>query len=219
MKKNGKFIMLYVVVCCLLMAFIEIVIEPSYIIKSLIKIGLFFGIPFIIMRLLKIRIIDNFKINKNEFIKLLKIGVVVFLIGVVCYLVLRNFFDFSKLTKSLLVDQNVSKGQFIFVTLYISFGNSLLEEFFFRLVSFIKFKEYTSKRIAYIFSSFMFSIYHAAMIGMSFPLPLTILSLIGLFILGIGFDYLDEKDNNIYNSWFVHMFCDFVIMLVGFLHL
>lgn len=219
MKKNGKFIMLYVIICCLLMAFIEIIIEPNYLIKSLIKIFVFFGIPFMIMKLLKIKILDNFKINREDFIRLLKIGIIIFLFGMISYLILRNFFDFTKLTKSLLVDQHVSKTQFILVAIYISFGNSILEEFFFRLVSFIKLNEYCDRKIAYIFSAFMFSIYHAAMIGMSFPFPLTILSLVGLFILGIGFNYLDEKDKNIYNSWFVHMFCDFAIMTVGFLHL
>ena len=129
------------------------------------------------------------------------------------------FIDFTKLTRSLLVDQQITKNQFIFVALYISFGNSLLEEFIFRLISFIKLKEYCDKKTAYLFSAFMFSIYHAAMIGMSFPFLLTLFCLIGLFVLGIILDYLDEKDNNIYNSWFVHMFCDFAIMIVGFIHL
>ena len=54
---------------------------------------------------------------------------------------------------------------------------------------------------------------------MSFPLSLTLLCLVALFILGILFNYVDDKDNNIYNSWFVHMFCDFAIMTVGFLHI
>ena len=219
MKKNGKFIMLYVVVCCLLMAFVEIVVEPNYLIKSLIKIFLFFVIPFIIMRLLKIKILKNFKINKEEFIRLLKIGLIIYVVGIVSYLILRNFVSFDKITNSLLVDQHVKKGQFILVAIYICFGNSILEEFFFRLVSFIKFKEYTGREKAYLFSGFMFSIYHAAMIGMSFPLPLTLLSLVGLFILGILFNYVDEKDKNIYNSWFIHMFCDFAIMTVGFMHI
>ena len=225
MKKNKKnnnnklFIILYVVISCVLMAFIELIVEPNYLIKSLIKILLFFGIPFIIIKIIKIKLLDNFKVNKKELVKLLKLGVGVFLVGIITYLVFRNFIDFTKLTRSLLVDQHITRGQFILVALYISFGNSLLEEFIFRLVSFIKLKEYCNKRFAYIFSAFMFSIYHAAMIGMSFPFLLTLFCLICLFVLGILFNYLDDKDNNIYNSWFVHMFCDFAIMVVAFLHL
>ncbi len=219
MKKNGIYIMLYVILSCLFMAFIEIIIEPNYLIKSLIKILVFFIIPFIFIKILKIKILDNFKVNKKGLLKLIKLGLGVFLIGLVCYFILRNFFDFSKLTKSLMVDQQITKEQFIFVALYISFLNSLLEEFMFRFISFLKLSEYSSEKIAYIFSAFMFSIYHAAMIGFSFPFPLTILCLIGLFTLGLLFNYLDSCDKNIYNSWVVHMFCDFVIMLVGFIHL
>lgn len=219
MKKNGMSIIIYVVMSCLLMAFVEVVVEPSYLIKSLIKIFLFFGIPYLIMRKLKIKILKNFKINKKEFVRLLTIGISIYVVGIITYLILRNFVDFSKITSSLLSDQHLVKGQFILVALYISFGNSILEEFFFRLVSFIKLREYYDRKLVYLFSAFMFSIYHAAMIGLSFPLPLTLLSLVGLFVLGLLFNFVDEKDKNIYNSWFVHMFADFAIMTVGFIHL
>lgn len=217
--KNKLFIMLYVVLSCIFMAFIELIIEPNYLIKSIIKIIMFFGIPFIITRLLKINILNNFKINKKEIIKLFKMGIVIYLVGFILYLILKNVFDFSEIVHSLMVDQQVTKKQLIFVAIYLSFGNSILEEFMFRLISFIKLKEYCSRNFAYIFSSIMFSLYHIAMISIGFPLPLTFLSLIGLFILGILFNWLDEKDNNIYNSWFVHMFCDFLIMTIGFIHM
>ena len=217
--KNKLFIMLYVVLSCIFMAFIELIIEPNYLIKSIIKIIMFFGIPFIITRLLKINILNNFKINKKEIIKLFKMGIVIYLVGFILYLILKNVFDFSEIVHSLMVDQQVTEKQLIFVAIYLSFGNSILEEFMFRLISFIKLKEYCSRNFAYIFSSIMFSIYHIAMISIGFPLPLTFLSLIGLFILGILFNWLDEKDNNIYNSWFVHMFCDFLIMTIGFIHM
>ena len=217
--KNKLFIMLYVVLSCIFMAFIELIIEPNYLIKSIIKIIMFFGIPFIITRLLKINILNNFKINKKEIIKLFKMGIVIYLVGFILYLILKNVFDFSEIVHSLMVDQQVTKKQLIFVAIYLSFGNSLLEEFMFRLIGFIKLKEYCSRNFAYIFSSIMFSLYHIAMISIGFPLPLTFLSLIGLFILGILFNWLDEKDNNIYNSWFVHMFCDFLIMTIGFIHM
>ena len=63
--KNKLFIMLYVVLSCIFMAFIELIIEPNYLIKSIIKICVFFGIPIIIIRKLKIKLIDNFKVNKK----------------------------------------------------------------------------------------------------------------------------------------------------------
>ena len=42
-KKKKLSIMLYVIISILLMAFIELIIEPNYLIKSLIKIFIFFN--------------------------------------------------------------------------------------------------------------------------------------------------------------------------------
>ena len=57
----------------------------------------------------------------------------------------------------------VKSSNFIFVAIYISFANSLLEEFFFRGFAFLKLKEVSSRKFAYIFSALAFSIYHLAM--------------------------------------------------------
>ena len=37
----------------------------------------------------------------------------------------------------------------------------------------------------------------------------------GLIAGGCIFDYLNEKNGNIYSSWFVHMFANFAINTVG----
>ena len=57
-----------------------------------------------------------------------------------------------------------------------------------------------SKRIvAYLFSSMVFATYHIAMIGEAFTPLLTILSIIGLTIGGCIFNFVDEKNSNLYN--------------------
>ena len=66
MKKSKWLIPLYVIISCIIMAVIEIVIEPNYLIKSIIKIIVFFVIPFILIKLTKIKILDNFKVNKKD---------------------------------------------------------------------------------------------------------------------------------------------------------
>ena len=65
MKKSKWLIPLYVIISCIIMAVIEIVVEPNYLIKSIIKIIVFFVIPFILIKLTKIKILDNFKVNKK----------------------------------------------------------------------------------------------------------------------------------------------------------
>ena len=135
------------------------------------------------------------------------------------YLLTKNLFDYSELVASLSKDQNVTAGSFIPVALYISLCNSFLEEFLFRQVAFLRLKELSSPKTAYIFSSLMFAIYHVAMIGQSFPPLLLIASLAGLGVGGLIFDWVDEKGGNIYGSWFIHSFADFALMTVWYLNI
>ena len=59
--------------------------------------------------------------------------------------------------------------------------------------------------------------YHIAMMIGWFSLYLFALILVGLFIGGFIFDWLDEKTGTLYPSWFVHMFANFAINTVGFI--
>lgn len=218
--KNEKiFIIVIVLLCSLLMGFIETVIEPTYFIKSLMKIILFLIFPLFVMKLLKIKVSSNNRLKKNEIIKLFVLGIFIYFVIMFSYFITKNIFDYKELVLSLSSDQKVSSSNFIYIALYISFCNSFLEEFLFRFLAFIKLSKYTKKRYAYLFSSFMFAIYHIAMVGSSFPFPLLIISILGLAAGGYVFDYIDEKNDNIYNSWFVHMFADFAIMTIWFINI
>lgn len=136
----------------------------------------------------------------------------------ITYLIVNHIYNFKDYVLSIQNDQNINKDFFILVTLYISFGNSLLEEFMFRQIAFLNLKKYINPNISYIFSASMFGIYHLSMIGGSFPLPLVLLSMFGLVAGALIFNYVDDKNNNIYNSWIIHMFADFAIMTVWFIN-
>ena len=219
-KKNALIITITVIVSCLIMALIEIKMEPQYYIKSLLKILIFLSLPLSTMKLLKIEMSKKDKtIDKKKIVKLLIMGLGIYLIIMLAYLIANSFFDFSTLIHSLSIDQNVNSKDFILVALYISLCNSLLEEFMFRYISFIKLSEFISKKIAYLFSSVSFAIYHISMFGSSFPLSLVLITTIGLCIGGLIFDYVDEKDKNIFNSWIIHMFADFAIMTIWFINI
>ena len=218
-RRNAIIIIGVVIICCILMALIETVIEPVYFVKSLMKIIIFLLLPIVTMKLLKIKIFKQSNLDKKKIVKLLIIGIVIYSLIMISYTIINKFFDCSALISSLSTDQKVNNKDFIFVAIYISLCNSLLEEFLFRYVSFIKLSELLSKRIAYIISSILFAIYHISMFGSSFPLPLVLLMVFGLFIGGYIFDYVDEKDKNIYNSWIIHMFADFAIMTIWFINI
>ena len=130
---------------------------------------------------------------------------------------MKDVFDFSGITSALTNNIGVNGDNFIFVSLYISFVNSLLEEFFFRGFSFLTLRRISSSKFAYIFSAAVFSLYHVAMMIGWFSAGVFIIILAGLFAGGLIFNYLNDKSGTIYPSWFVHMFANFAINTVGFI--
>lgn len=208
------------IISCIIMALVETVIEPTYVVKSVAKIVIFIFLPLIFMKASNIKIFDgSFALNKKNILKLLSLGCAIYFVVFAAYILTKNTVDYPSLVISLSQDQKVNSDSFIGIALYISLCNSFLEEFLFRLLSFIKLSEYMSKTGAYIFSSVTFAVYHIAMVGSSFPLPLLILALFGLTVGGAVFDKVDEKGKNIYNSWIIHMFADLALMTIWYIHI
>lgn len=219
-KANMFGLMILTLTGCIIMAIIETVMEPAYVVKSAIKTILFLFVPFVFIKAKNETVFQHsFVLNKKRFAHLIALGTIIYVVIVGGYILTKTIFDYRSLVSSLSADQKVSADNFIWVALYISFCNSFLEEFLFRFIAFIKLSEYTAKTIAYIFSSAMFAAYHIAMIGTSFPVPLLLLALIGLAAGGAIFNYIDDKNKTIYNSWIIHMFADFAIMTIWYIHI
>ncbi len=219
MLKKKNTIILIVLIGCLIMGFIDAVIRPQYLIKSFIKIILFSIMPLLYSRYNKeLNLSSLFKVkSKKEIIIAILSGIAVFLFILGAYFIIGNFFDFSKVTSSLSENVGVNNNNFIFVAIYISFINSLLEEFFFRGFAFLKLKEVATRKFAYIFSSLAFALYHVAMMIGWFHISLFLLTIVGLFVGGLIFNYFNEKYKNIYVTWLIHMFANFAINYIGFM--
>ena len=207
-----------VIIACIVMGIVDAVIQPGYAIKSAIKIIMFLLIPIVYGLFFKEFNIKNLmKPDKKGLCIALCLGFVIYGVVLGAYWIFKDVFDFSALTGSLNETTGVNKSNFIWVAIYISFVNSLLEEFFFRGFSFITLKKLTSRRFAYIFSSMAFALYHIAMMIGWFGLPVILISLVGLFIGGMIFNRFDEKSENIYLSWLIHMFANFATNTIGFI--
>lgn len=207
-----------ILVCCVIMGIVDAVIRPSYAVKSLIKIFLFLACPVIYSYYDKeVSLKKLFYIQKKSFVKSLLLGIGVFIIILAAYFSLRNILDFSKVTTSLENNVGVSKDNFVFISLYISFINSMLEEFFFRGFAFLSLKRFTSRFFAYSISSLAFALYHVAMMIGWFSISTFLLIIIGLIAGGVIFNFLNERNENVYSSWMVHMFANFAINAVGFM--
>ena len=221
MKNNTKkaiLIVALVTVFCVVMAIIDGILKANYFIKSILKLVLFLILPAIYSIFDKdIKIKENFIPEKKGIKLAIFLCMVVYIIILGGYLLLKDVFDFSAITGALTNNIGVTGKNFIYVSIYISFVNSFLEEFFFRGFAFLTLKRITGRKFANIFSSFVFAIYHIAMMIGWFSLDVFIIIMAGLFAGGLIFNYLNEKGECVYPSWLVHMFANFAINTVGFM--
>ncbi len=217
-KKTVLGIIAVTLLSCVVMALVDGVIQPGYVLKSAIKIALFLIIPLGFAFLNKdISVKALFKFKAKPFLRALLLGVGIYAVILGGYFAARPFYDFSVIVDSLSSSNGVTKENFLFVSVYISFVNSLLEEFFFRGFVFVNLKKGTNRIAAYAVSSAAFSLYHVAMMIGWFNIGLFLLVLAGLGAGGVIFNYLNEKHASIYTSWFVHMFANFAINTIGFI--
>ena len=218
-KRTSLNIMLIMTLSIFTMFIVEYFIVPGYIIKSVLKISMFFILPLIYIRFDDgINIWDYFKIySRRQFISAIVLGLATYMLIVGVYFILTTYIDLSEIRKLLYKSQDINKNNFFYVAVYISFLNSLLEEFFFRGFLFLSLKKTTTRPLAYFLSALAFAVYHIGIMSDWFNVVIFLLALIALFGVGLIFNYFNEESKNIYNSWLVHMFANFALNTIGFM--
>lgn len=222
MKKMSQktYIIISVLSCAIAMSFVDGVIQPGYAAKSAVKVCLFLLVPvtyFLRNREELNRMKDLFIPKRKELLISAVLGSAVYGFLVGGYLLLARFVDLTEMILVLTAQSGVSAANFLWVSLYISFINSFLEEFLFRGFAFLTLKEKAGRKFAYLFSAAVFAFYHFGMIAGSVNIPVWIAAMAGLFVAGCVLNWLNEKSGNIYVSWLVHMFANFGINTVGFM--
>lgn len=218
LRKSYSGIILIMAMSCFFMGFVDALWQPGYAVKSALKIIAFMIVPcYYSYRNKNINLKSLFIFKPKEMVYAVSMGIGVYVFILLCYFTIGDFFDFSKVTGALNENVGVNKENFVYVAIYISFVNSLLEEFFFRGFVFMNLKKLVGRNPAYLVSSTAFGAYHVAMMTGWFSFGLFLLLLAALIAAGLLFDWLNEKQGNIYNSWFVHMFANFSINTVGFI--
>ncbi len=217
-KKRAYKICSIVVLCCVIMSLVDGVWQPHYGVKSAVKILLFLLMPTIYyLTDRESRVFSVLRANKKGMLRAICLCVPVYLIILGGYLLLKDVFDFSAVTGALTGNIGVNAENFVYVSVYISFVNSLLEEFFFRGFACLILSKYASQRFAFLFSAVTFALYHIAMMIGWFSVWVYAIIMLGLVAGGLIFNYLDSKTESIYTSWFVHAFANFAINTVGFM--
>lgn len=212
---DKKLIVLLSSLSIALLFIIEQILSFEYIYKTIAKVFIFFVVLFIFHYITK----NNaaYLTTHRMDIKRLKIsaglGIGAFLILIGAYLVLKDHIDFAQISENL-AQKNITGDTFLFISIYIIVGNSFLEEIFFRGFIFKNLQQ-EHRLFAYIYSSFLFAIYHTAIFLTWFNIGLFLLALFGLFTIGLVFNWLNENASNIYNSWLVHIIADSAIIIIA----
>ncbi|TCT20920.1 CAAX prenyl protease-like protein [Melghiribacillus thermohalophilus] len=219
MKQNTAIIMISIISVCMMIV-AEQLLGFSYLSKTILKIGLFLGIPLVIIRFVWGENILHVLNLKNTQVSQLKTGILLGFLSALtiigAYLMLQSVIDPSAIINDLKTRLDITFQTYILVALYIAFGNSLLEEFYFRGFIFFKISQNGNKTFAYIYSALLFSLYHLAIFAVWFDVSLLLLALVGLFSIGLIFNYLNTKSGNFLNSWIVHIMADIAIVSIGF---
>ena len=217
-KNRLLWVILAALVCCGIMAVVDGLWQPGYAVKSGIKLAVFGLMPLVLTQCCGlIPVKELFRFRRKGFLTALGLGVGIYGLILGGYFLLRGVFDFSRVAGSLTENAGVTKENFLLVSLYISFVNSLLEEYFFRGFVFRNMKRLSRGSVAYISSALLFAAYHIAMMIGWFGFGLNALILLGLAVGGLIFNWLNEKLSCIYASWLTHMFANFAINTIGFL--
>lgn len=214
-----KYIIISSLIACTLLYFVEQVMTINYLIKTLIKIVLFILIPYLYIRFFKKTTFKKFinynKLGKHHFKMGLVLGIAAFFIILMAFRFMSYTINLQGIASELQHKSKITSGNFAFVGFYITFGNSFLEEFFFRGFIFLNLYELKLKRSAYIYSSLLFGFYHITIFKTWFSIWLIGLALAGLIGIGFIFDWLDTKSENFINSWIVHILADSAVILIG----
>lgn len=215
-NRNTKIIISTILLGCLVMAFVDAVLQPGYVMKSMIKIIFFLVIPYLVsLKVKQISFKPLFDFHHKGLRQSFILGIGIFLLILGGYFLVRLFYPFDSITAILISDVGVNQDNFLWVASYIAICNAFLEEFFFRGFAFLLLLPLIGRKKSYLFSSITFALYHVAIMKGWFSPVLFILAILGLMIGGCIFNYLDEKNGTIFQSWMVHMFANLAINTVG----
>lgn len=210
-----------VLLCCVLMYFVDAHLQPAYPVKSALKVLCFALLPFLYARFLAgMRLGQLFRLRKGSgFWRAAALGVGVYFALLAAAWLFHADIDYTAISQSLSAGQGITRENILWVYLYISFFNSFLEEFFFRGFAYLCLRPIAGDVFPAFFSAACFSLYHLSMLRGWFPPYLYLLVLFALFLGGLLFCRLDRDSGTLYNSWIVHMFLNFGINTVGLLFL
>lgn len=204
---------------CIMLFVLEQVMTVDYATKTAAKVILFAAVPYFYFKLTqKAKLMDGLnlrELEKSAFRLEFILGAASFAGIIAMYFLLSGYIDFGVILGELRTKAQITASNYVFIGIYIILGNSFLEEFFFRGFIFLNLFNQGHKKLAYIYSSALFGIYHISILKAWVNPVLLGLAVAGLILVGVVFNWLDSRGGNIVSSWIVHMLADCAIITIG----
>lgn len=213
MKKHF-FIIIYSIFFVAALYFVDQILEISYFYKVLFKVLLIL-LSLVISKYVFSMSLNYLKPKKlSEYKSGIYLSIISFISIFIVFFLLKDWIDLNSIKSDFINKYQLGGIKFFIASFYLIFINAFLEEYFFR--GFIFFNIH-NRKFAYFFSSILFSIYHLSNFINWFEQPIILaLPLVGLFIVGIIFNYLCSLTDDIFNSYIPHLFADLAIVIIGY---
>lgn len=201
---------------CAAMAWVEMGLQPIYPVKSALKLLIFSacagGYALLCRDTAPFRCFR--RPDRRGMRAAIGLAVCVFLFLLGGWAVLSPWFDLSAIPDRLAGKEGITAAVFPLAALYISFCNSLLEEFFFRGFAFLTLRHTGAGAPAWWFSALAFALYHVCIMDGWFHPVLFLLLTAGLIGAGLLFDWLDRR-GSLWPAWLVHLAANLAINTIG----
>jgi len=199
------------------MGLVDAVWRPGYLIKSIIKAFLFIGLPLLHAHRHPQDRGRPWAVRNAGLGKAVGAGLAVYALIMAAYLLMKDHIDLSAVSGRLSGDVGVTAANFVWVALYITVVNSLMEEFFFRYFAFMMLARHVGRPAADIFSAAAFALYHVAMMLGWFDAGLVAAAIAALAAGGLLLNRCDRRSGTIWPSWLIHLCANLAINTVGFI--
>ena len=212
--KKKIYLLIDAILFVVLMNFIEAVLMPGYWIKSLIKFIYIVLSVVVYCGLFKKRFNEAVYFNKAKLPWVFYAGLVgVYILFIIGFLLIKDYLNINEIENSLLIKENITKQNCLYVFAYIIVINSLLEEIFFRGLIFHGFD---NRLISYLVSGISFSLYHLSMIANWGNAFIFVLMLVLLFLASVVLQIFSLHFKSLKASYLVHAMSNLAINSLGF---
>lgn len=130
----------------------------------------------------------------------------------IAYLLLKSQLDPTQIREGVNQYYPINLPIYLAVSFVISFINPLMEEFYWRGFLFRKFREYGGG----IWIGLLFAVHHYIIFRTWFESIPLIIALMGLASVGVLFNWLYERTNNLWPCLATHCAADITIMVIGY---